>query len=101
MIDRIADPNHFSRFEHAVTQAVQVIVDAVPRVEQGAFTVALLDVVPNAGRLIEQIADHLFPVSKAFRDQYDENRCAISRLPFTKENRASPKLVGTCGLSES
>lgn len=93
LIDKIADPNHFARFERAVTQAVQAIVDAVPRVEQGAFTVGLLDVVPEGGRLIEQIADHLSPVSKAFREQYDKNRCEASRLPFTKESCSSPKLI--------
>ncbi|WP_424363087.1 hypothetical protein [Methylocystis parvus] len=93
LIDRIADPNHIERFETAVTRVMQLIVDSVPRIQEGPFTVGLLDVVPEAGRLIEQVAEHLSPVSKAFRDQYDENRCAISHLPFTKEGRASPKLV--------
>jgi len=65
----------------------------LPAVEDGAFTVSLLDILPNTGKLIEQIAETLCPLSATFREQYDQNRCAASRLPFTKESRVSPKLI--------
>ena len=48
---------------------------------------------PDAGKFIEQIAEALYPVSATFREQYDQNRCAASRLPFTKESLVSPKLI--------
>jgi hypothetical protein len=92
-INKLADPDTFTRFEHAVAQSFQIIIDALPPIKEGPFTVSLLDAVPNASKLIEQIADTIYPVSASFRDQYDQNRCAASRLPFTKESRASPKLM--------
>ncbi len=92
-INKLADPDTFTRFEHAVARSFQIIVDDLPEIEQGAFTVSLLDMLPDAGTFLEQIAAALYPVSATFRDQYDQNRCAASRLPFTKESRVSPKLV--------
>jgi hypothetical protein len=92
-INKLADPDTFTRFEHAVARSFQIIVDDLPGIEEGAFTVSLLDMLPDAGKFIEQIAAALYPVSATFRDQYDQNRCAASRLPFTKESRVSPKLI--------
>jgi hypothetical protein len=92
-INKLADPDTFTRFEHAVAQSFQLIVDALPPIEGGPFTVSFLDAVPNAGKLIEQVADRIYPVSASFREQYDMNRCTASRLPFTKESRVSPKLM--------
>jgi hypothetical protein len=92
-IHKLADPNVFTRFEHALAQSFQIIVDELPAVEEGAFSVSLLDMLPDAGKLIEQIAETLCSVSVTFREQYHQNRCAASRLPFTKESRVSPKLI--------
>jgi hypothetical protein len=92
-INKLADPETFARFERAVARSFQIIIDALPPIDKGPFTVSLLDILPDAGKLIEEIADALYPVSASFREQYDQNRCAASRLPFTKENLLSPKLM--------
>lgn len=92
-IDRLSDPEAFGRFERAVANVFEMIIAAAPDIEEGPFTVSLLDMLPDAGKLIEQIADALCPVSATFRERYDRNRCAASRLPFTKESLVSPRLI--------
>lgn len=92
-INRLSDREAFSRFERAVANVFEMIIAAAPDIEEGPFTVSLLDMLPDAGKLIEQIADVLCPVSAAFRERYDQNRCAASRLPFTKESLISSRLL--------
>lgn len=92
-IHRLSDPEAFSRFERAVAKIFEMIIAAAPDIEEGPFTVSLLDMLPDAGRLIEQIAEALRPVSATFCERYDQNRCAASRLPFTKESLVSPRLL--------
>jgi hypothetical protein len=92
-ISKLSDPESFVRFERALTKSLQAIAEALPPIESGPFLVALLDVLPDTGKLVEQIASPLHSVCAAFRDQYDQNLCAASKLPFNQETRVSPKLV--------
>lgn len=102
LIERIAklsDPSNFTRFENAIERSLQAITSDMPEIESGPFSVSLLDVLPEAGRLIELIADPICAVSASFREQYEKNLCAVSRLPFTKESLASHKLMRPSGHS--
>lgn len=92
-ISKLADPDNFARFEQAVARSFQVIAAHAPHLEPGPFSVSLLDMLPATGQLIEQIIEPIHAVSASFREQYENNLCAASQLPFTKEGLASPKLV--------
>lgn len=93
LIDKLSRGDKFDRFERALGEAFQAIAAAMPPITEGAFTVAYLDMLPSAGQLVQRIAELLYPVSATFREQYDQNRCAVSHLPFTKESLASHRLV--------
>ncbi|MGB5085584.1 MAG: hypothetical protein WBO09_13500 [Methylocystis silviterrae] len=92
-IAKLSDPSNFTRFENAVARSVQAITSDMPPIESGQFSVSLLDMLPDTGRLIEHIAEPLHSVSAFFREHYDKNLCTVSRLPFTKESLTSHKLM--------
>ncbi|RNJ51392.1 type IV secretion system DNA-binding domain-containing protein [Methylocystis hirsuta] len=92
-IAKLSDPSNFTRFENAIQRSFQAITSDMPQIESGPFSISLLDMLPDAGQLIEHIAEPIHAVSASFREQYDKNLCAVSRLPFTKESLASHKLI--------
>lgn len=93
LIDKLSRGDNFNRFEQTLAQAIQAIAAAAPAIAEGPFTVAYLDTLPNAGQLVQRIAEALYPVSENFREQYDRNRCAVSHLPFAKESLDSHRLI--------
>lgn len=92
-IAKLADPDNFARFEQAVARSFQVIIAHAPHLEPGPFSVSLLDMLPATRQLIEQIVEPIHAVSASFQEQYGKNLCTVSRLPFTKDSFASPKLI--------
>ena len=78
--------------------AVQTRSELSEYEETAKFTVPLVDTLDNAAELVSALTLPFFSerYSRFFlpiKEQLDRNLCAISKLPFTEENRTSPKLI--------
>ena len=94
IISKLADPRLLEAFEKALSKSLKIIADATPAITAGPFEVPLIDMLPQVGTLIENFMEPLqAPYFVALREQYDKQRCALSRLPYTKESLNSSRLV--------
>src|SRR5205807_1182984 len=94
LISKLSGQIAIADFQKSIETSFQAFTSALPPLQSGPYTIPLIDILPDLGKLIERIVDPLkAPYFATFREQYDKNCCRLSRLPYSKESLASHKLT--------
>jgi hypothetical protein len=94
LISKLSGQIAIEDFQKSIEKSFEAFTTALPPTQPGPYTVPLTDLLPNLGKLIEQMIEPLkAPYFATFREQYDKNCCRLSRLPYSKESLASYKLA--------